>query len=100
MARGDPQLKIRLPLELKERMQAQAKANHRTMNAEIVSCLDRDVGASQELLAACRAQHRAIDWLMAMLIDAKTGFMPSKSPVWPVVLQGRAAIARASEELR
>lgn len=41
MARNDPQMNIRLPLDLKERIEAAAKAGNRSMNAEIVSRLER-----------------------------------------------------------
>lgn len=40
MSREDPQLRIRLPLELKEKIEESAKANNRSMNAEIVQRLD------------------------------------------------------------
>jgi hypothetical protein len=40
MARTDPQINIRLPLALKERLGVAARANQRTMNAEIVQRLE------------------------------------------------------------
>lgn len=40
MSREDPQLRIRLPIELKEKIEESAKANNRSMNAEIVQRLD------------------------------------------------------------
>ena len=40
MARTDPQTNIRLPFELKERLGAAARANTRTMNAEILNRLE------------------------------------------------------------
>jgi predicted DNA-binding protein len=40
MARTDPQINIRLPHRLKERLSAAAGANTRTMNAEVVSRLE------------------------------------------------------------
>ena len=40
MSREDPQLRIRLPVELKEKIEDSAKANYRSMNAEIVQRLD------------------------------------------------------------
>lgn len=40
MSREDPQLRIRLPIELKEKIEDYAKANNRSMNAEIVQRLD------------------------------------------------------------
>lgn len=48
----DPQYKLRMPQEIKERIQEAAKANHRSMNAEIVARLadslerDRDITIS------------------------------------------------------
>ncbi|HGW3550452.1 TPA: Arc family DNA-binding protein [Klebsiella pneumoniae] len=40
MSREDPQLRIRLPVGLKEKIEDSAKANKRSMNAEIVQRLD------------------------------------------------------------
>jgi predicted DNA-binding protein len=40
MSREDPQLRIRLPIELKEKIEESAKTNSRSMNAEIVQRLD------------------------------------------------------------
>lgn len=42
MSRSDPQFKLRLPLELKERIEEDAKKNKRSINAEIVSCLESE----------------------------------------------------------
>lgn len=36
MSREDPQLRIRLPAELKEKVENSAKVNNRSMNAEII----------------------------------------------------------------
>jgi hypothetical protein len=47
MARTDPQTNIRLPLGLKERLSAAARANTRTMNAEVVSRLERSFADAQ-----------------------------------------------------
>lgn len=41
MSRDDPQMKIRLPAELKAGVETAAKANNRTMNAEIVARLEQ-----------------------------------------------------------
>lgn len=41
MSREDPQLRIRLPIELKEKIEISAKENNRSMNAEIVQRLER-----------------------------------------------------------
>lgn len=41
MSREDPQLRIRIPIELKEKIEVSAKENNRSMNAEIVQRLER-----------------------------------------------------------
>jgi len=40
MSREDPQLRIRLPIELKEKIETSSKSNSRSMNAEIVHRLE------------------------------------------------------------
>ncbi|MBE5252905.1 Arc family DNA-binding protein [Mixta mediterraneensis] len=40
MSREDPQFRIRLPIELKEKVESAAKVNNRSLNAEIVFRLD------------------------------------------------------------
>lgn len=40
MSREDPQLRIRLPIELKEKIEESSKLNNRSMNAEIVQRLE------------------------------------------------------------
>lgn len=47
MSREDPQLRIRLPIELKEKIESISKSNNRSMNAEIVSILS-DVISREE----------------------------------------------------
>lgn len=56
----------------------------------------RLITAALLLLEACKAQHNAIDWLMARLIGLDPEFRPTKSPVWETVLLGNAAIAAAT----
>lgn len=41
MAKEDPQMKIRLPIELKSKIQQVANTNNRSMNAEIAFILER-----------------------------------------------------------
>lgn len=55
------------------------------------------IAAAPELLEACKAQHRAIDLLMARLIALDPEFMPTKSNIWPAVVLGSEAIARAQQ---
>src|SRR5271165_3804328 len=50
MARTDPQTNIRLPFELKERLGVAARANTRTMNAEIVQRLEASFSSTGEPL--------------------------------------------------
>ncbi|MBD1228389.1 Arc family DNA-binding protein [Xenorhabdus griffiniae] len=60
MSREDPQLRIRLPIELKEKIEETAKANSRSMNAEIVQRLDvsfLNEPAADELISAKDAIH-------------------------------------------
>ena len=54
--------------------------------------------AAPDLLAACKAQHQALDLLLGMLV-ARDGGFPSKSPAWPAVVQGNAAIKKAEGRL-
>lgn len=58
------------------------------------------------LLAACKAQHDAIDWLFAKLITL-TGqpgivvneqFYPSKSPAWPACVLGNEVIKAVEKD--
>ncbi|AWS96461.1 Arc family DNA-binding protein [Citrobacter freundii] len=66
MSREDPQLRIRLPIELKEKIEEAAKSNNRSMNAEIVQRLDASflsempvdelVSAEEALLIVSRAK--------------------------------------------
>lgn len=51
--------------------------------------------AAEELLEAAKAQHDAIDWLMAQLIIKDPTFFPTKSPVWLTLVKGNAAIKKA-----
>jgi hypothetical protein len=43
MTREDPQMKLRLPLELKDMLTAAAQANSRSLNAEVVKRLEESV---------------------------------------------------------
>ncbi|EAA8319353.1 Arc family DNA-binding protein [Salmonella enterica] len=48
MSREDPQLRIRLPIELKEIIEASSKENNRSMNAEIVTLLELAIRVCRE----------------------------------------------------
>lgn len=56
----------------------------------------RLIAAAPELLAACKAQHQAIDLLLARLIELDSTFLPSESPAWAAVTSGHAAAAKAT----
>ena len=58
----------------------------------------RLIAAVPDLLAACEAQHQAIDHLFALLITLNVNFLPSKSgQPWEAIQQGKAAIAKAKK---
>lgn len=52
---------------------------------------------NRALLEACEEQHRAIDWLLAKIIELDPTFFPSNSPAWPAVVRAHAAIAAGRE---
>ena len=56
----------------------------------------RLISAAPDLLEACVAQHQAIDILLARLIELAPSFRPSQSAVWPMLLQGNAALLKAT----
>lgn len=57
--------------------------------------LARLIAAAPALLDACKAQHKAIDLLFAMLIARDENFYPSESGrPWDAIVQGNAAIAK------
>lgn len=76
--------------------------------AEVVVCMEDDQRSSvcearaqvlvtaPELLVACKAQHQAISILLAKLILLEPTFRPTRSEVWPALVQGNAAIAKAT----
>ena len=54
------------------------------------------VNSHDDLLAACKAQHEAIDRLFAMFIQQDDSFRPSKSgQPWEAIKQGNMAIVQA-----
>ncbi|WP_082555348.1 Arc family DNA-binding protein [Devosia sp. Root635] len=48
MSRSDPQLNIRIPALLRDRLRESAEANRRSVTAEIVHYLDRALAAENE----------------------------------------------------
>jgi hypothetical protein len=62
MSREDPQFKLRLPAELKARIDQQAEANRRSINAEIIARLEASVlrdTPSEGLISASKAKELA-----------------------------------------
>ena len=51
--------------------------------------------ATEELRAAVKAQHRALDWCLATIARLDSNFFPSKSPAWEAVERGHRALAHA-----
>ncbi|PWB21312.1 Arc family DNA-binding protein [Comamonas sp. JNW] len=54
MARTDPQLNFRIPAELKERLEAAAVGNKRTLTAELVARLENSFRSELQPLAAVK----------------------------------------------
>jgi predicted DNA-binding protein len=54
MARADKQINIRLPDGMRDRISALAKANGRSMNAEIVACLEKCLEKKEALSQASK----------------------------------------------
>lgn len=54
------------------------------------------ISAAPDMLAALQAQHTALDLLLAILITRDPKFMPTQSAAWPALVQGNAAIAKAT----
>ncbi|KAB1081921.1 Arc family DNA-binding protein [Methylobacterium soli] len=69
MTRADPQMKIRLPDDLRDRIAELAKANGRSMNAEIVARLQSSVdGEGSEMISKAEAER--LNGNMVALLDA------------------------------
>lgn len=68
---------------------------HHCISPEEDSANARLIAAAPELLAACKAQHEALDILMAKVALLDPEFRPSKSVAWAAVLQGHETIAKA-----
>lgn len=45
MARSDPQMNFRIPVELKEQLELAAKDNNRSLTAELINRLDESLNA-------------------------------------------------------
>lgn len=49
----------------------------------------------KEMLAALQGEHKALDWMMARLIQVDPKFMPTKCAHWPAVVAGKEAMDKA-----
>ncbi|WP_186263328.1 hypothetical protein [Burkholderia gladioli] len=56
------------------------------------------ISAAPDLERAARIQHRVIDMLLARLIELDPSFMPTKSNVWPLIVEADAVAALAKAE--
>jgi hypothetical protein len=86
MARNDPQMKLRLPAELKAKIDEQAHAAGRSINAEIVQRLEGSFEPPPDLdrlefVAAQAAQRSLMTFLRAMIANAERREMPPESVV-------------------
>ncbi|RVS47162.1 Arc family DNA-binding protein [Citrobacter freundii] len=103
MSREDPQLRIRLPAQLKEEIEIAAKSNNRSMNAEIVHRLgsvpvigtanNEVLSAKAVLHIAKQARQQLPDLIYSMTIDemsqkAKLGHTRFKVDLRPFALNG------------
>jgi len=79
MARIDPKIMLRLPQELKDKVQAAAKASNRSMNAEIAARLERTFHEFSQMdddqLSMMKAAYQGMlsgvaDMLIAQGVDA------------------------------
>lgn len=61
MSREDPQMKIRLPADLKDQIEAAAKGTGRSMNAEIVARLEASFTQNKLLGVAAFDQSKTLD---------------------------------------
>lgn len=66
----------------------------------IAGALMRRGDVNGDLLAAAEAQHQAIDILLATVAAQDRTFMPTKSVVWPMMVQGHKAIEAAKRATR
>ena len=71
MARTDPQFNVRMPADLKEKIEEAAKENGRSMNAEIVYRLQKSIEEDQ-------AETGGIQHMEFRIVDPSIGKGPQK----------------------
>lgn len=104
MARNDPQVNLRLPAVLKERLEETASANQRSFKAEIVARLeqsfvtDREKADWEKLIAFYTADHRYIEeeYLKGRTSDPNSG-VPTGKPETDLVKQINRLISKRTE---
>ncbi|MDC6133604.1 hypothetical protein PPH41_38620, partial [Burkholderia gladioli] len=48
------------------------------------------IAAGADLVRAVRLQHHVIDMLLARMVELDRSFMPTKSDVWPLIIEANA----------
>ncbi|MFM0363720.1 Arc family DNA-binding protein [Paraburkholderia sediminicola] len=61
MTREDPQMKLRLPAELKDQLAALAEANGRSLNAEVVVRLEESLGGAGDAQTPTHVDEHTLD---------------------------------------
>jgi predicted DNA-binding protein len=65
MARSDPQLNIRIPLELKERVESAAKESGRSVTSEILKRLEASLAVGEGFEGLTPEQAQAVKFMIA-----------------------------------
>lgn len=73
MARDDPQMNVRLPSDLKDRIERSARNNNRSMNAEIVTRLEEsfDLAPDSQVFRRAAEMGSTPDSIIAYAISMK-----------------------------
>jgi hypothetical protein len=61
MTREDPQMKLRLPADLKDQLAALAEANGRSLNAEVVVRLEESLGGAADAQMSAHIDEHTLD---------------------------------------
>lgn len=70
----------------------------RTLSEDANVAIGHLAAAAPDLYAAVEAQHQALDTLLATLIEHVPTFVPTRSPAWPAIEAGHAALRKARGE--
>ena len=55
------------------------------------------IAAAPKMLEALEKQHKAVDWLLARVIELDSDFKPTKSPVWDAVTEAYEIMKEATK---